>query len=104
MKTKDLVSNIDTYLSNYLAERAFCVSKSTLISDKTRVKNIRLYFLNKEIKDVTHTDIRQMILHMQREHYNNKTINEHLTIYVLFLIEPCLMGKSLLIQHKILSI
>jgi len=42
---------------------------------------------------VTHSDIRQMILYMRREHYNNKTINEHLTILRAIFNRALLDGK-----------
>ena len=73
------IKTINNYLDNYLSERCYTVSPSTLKSEISKVKNLSRHFGKQRVDAVTHSDIRQLMLKWHRR-FKNKTINDHLTI------------------------
>lgn len=74
---KDL--SIKKFVENYLESRAFTVAPSTLVSERSKCKNITKWLKNKHVGDVTHSELCLLLAKLHKK-YSNKTLNGHLTI------------------------
>lgn len=73
------IKTINDSVDDYLNERCFSVSPSTLRSEKSKVRNIKKIMGRRNVDSVFHSDIRKIILKWHKR-FSNKTINAHLTI------------------------
>lgn len=73
------IKTINDSVDEYLNERCFSVSPSTLRSETSKVRNIKKILGRRNVDSVFHSDIRKIILKWHKR-FSNKTINAHLTI------------------------
>jgi integrase len=85
------IKTINNYLDDYLAERRFSVSPSTLRSEASKANNLRKSVGKRMIDSVLHSDLRQLIMKWHKR-FSNKTINGHLTILRAIFLRAMLDG------------
>lgn len=67
------------YADLYMSERVFEVAPATFRSERSKVRKINKLIGKKNIADIKHSDIKQLIVKLHKR-YSNKSINGFLTI------------------------